>query len=166
VKLASLLNGRVKSPRETVAKSLEGDYCPEHLFALGQSLIGFRFYQKLMAEVDVELQLKMRDLPRAEGAPEQMPPRTEKCFYQRASNEPAFNLKAELFRIAGVDLTDITPEPRSYMRLHCFTCWMAELLAGSWNRALSFRACGRCRQAGFPARVFCDRVAEFVGPKG
>jgi hypothetical protein len=107
VKLASLCNGRVKSPREKVAKSLEGDYRSEHLFALRQSLIGYRFYQKLIAEVDVELQLKMRELPRAEGGPEQMPPRTKKCFYQRAGNEPAFDLKGELFRIAGVDLTDV-----------------------------------------------------------
>jgi transposase len=107
VKLASLCNGRVKSPREKVAKSLEGDYRPEHLFALRQSLIGYRFYQKLMAEVDVELKLRMQELPRAEGAPEQMPPRTKKCFYQKAGNEPAFDLKAELFRIAGVDLTDV-----------------------------------------------------------
>jgi transposase len=107
VKLASLCNWRVRSPRETVAKSLEGDYRPEHLFALRQSLIGFRLYQKLMAEVDHELELRMRELPRAEAAPEQMPPRTKKCIYQRAGNEPAFDLKAELFRIAGVDLTDV-----------------------------------------------------------
>lgn len=107
VKLASLCNGRVKSPREKVAKSLEGDYRPEHLFALRQSLVGYRFYQKLIIEVDVELQLKMRELPRADGGPEQIPPRTKKCFYQRAGNEPAFDLKGELFRIAGVDLTDV-----------------------------------------------------------
>jgi transposase len=107
VKLARLCNGRVKSPREEVAKSLEGDYRTEHLFALRQSLVGYRFYQKLIAEADVELQLKMRELPRAEGAPEQMPPRTKTRFYQRAGNEPAFDLKGELFRIAGVDLTDV-----------------------------------------------------------
>ena len=107
MKLASLCNWRVRSPREEVAKSLEGDYRWEHLFALQQSLVGFRFYQKLIAEVDGQLQLKMRELPQAEGAPEQMPPRTKACVYQRASNEPAFDLKAELFRIAGVDLTDV-----------------------------------------------------------
>jgi transposase len=107
VKLATLCNGRVKSPRDKVAKSLEGDYRAEHLFALRQSLVGYRFYQRLIAEVDVELQLKMRELPRAEGAPEQMPARTKTRFYQRAGNEPAFDLKSELFRIAGVDLTDV-----------------------------------------------------------
>ncbi|MGA9391997.1 MAG: IS110 family transposase, partial [Candidatus Sulfotelmatobacter sp.] len=45
MRLASLCNGRVKSSRETVAKSLEGDYREEHLFALRQSLVGYRFYQ-------------------------------------------------------------------------------------------------------------------------
>ena len=55
----------------------------------------------------MELELKMRELPRADGGPEQIPPRTKKCFYQRAGNEPAFDLKGELFRIAGVDLTDV-----------------------------------------------------------
>ena len=107
VKLAILCNWRVRSSRETVAKSLEGDYRPEHLFILRQSVVGFRFYQRLIAEVDQELELRMRELPRAEGAPEQIPPRTKKCIYQRAGNEPAFDLKAELFRIAGVDLTDV-----------------------------------------------------------
>jgi hypothetical protein len=106
-KLASLCNWRVRSSRKTVAKSLEGDYRPEHLFALRQSLVGYRFYQKLLFEVDQELERSMRDLPRAVGAPVQMPPRTKTCIYQRAGNEPAFDLKAELFRIAGVDLTDV-----------------------------------------------------------
>jgi len=36
-----------------------------------------------------------------------MPLRTKACVYQRASNELAFDLKAELFRIAGVNLTDV-----------------------------------------------------------
>jgi transposase len=31
----------------------------------------------------------------------------ENCIYQRASNDPAFNLPVELYRISGVDLTDI-----------------------------------------------------------
>jgi transposase len=107
VTLAALCNRRVRSPRETVAKSLEGDYRAEHLFTLKHSLCGFRFYQKLIRELDEELKAAMGQLPRAEGAPDEMPPRTKKCFYQKANNEPAFDLKAELFRIAGVDLTDI-----------------------------------------------------------
>jgi transposase len=107
VKLAALCNWRVRSPRETVAKSLEGDYRPEHLFTLKQSLVGYRFYRKLIAEVDQELEAKMQELPSAQDAPAEIPPRTKACIYQKAGNEPAFDLKAEVFRIAGVDLTDV-----------------------------------------------------------
>lgn len=107
IKLAGLCNRRVRSSRETVAKSLEGDYRVEHLFALRQSLDAYRFYRRLMAEVDQELEMRMQELPRAEGAPEKRPPGTKKRIYQRAGNEPTFDLKAELFRIAGVDLTDV-----------------------------------------------------------
>jgi transposase len=107
MKLASLWNWRVRSPREVMAKSLEGDYREEHLFALRQSLVGYRFYQSLITEVDVELEAKTRELPRAVGGPEEMPPRTKECVYHRAGNEPAFDLRSEMFRIAGVDLTDV-----------------------------------------------------------
>lgn len=107
VKLASLCNRRVRSSRQTVAKSLEGDYRSEHLFALRQSLAAYRFYKQLMAEVDLELEQKMRNLPRAERAPDKRPTGTKKRIYQHAGNEPAFDLKEELFRIAGVDLTDV-----------------------------------------------------------
>lgn len=107
VKLASLCNRRIRSPRETVAKSLEGDYRSEHLFALRQSLAAYRFYKQLMAEVDLELEQKMKDLPRAQHAPDRRPAGTKKRIYQHAANEPAFDLKEELFRITGVDLTDV-----------------------------------------------------------
>jgi transposase len=80
---------------------LEGDYRVEHLFALRQSLAGYRFYHKLMAEADQEVVLRMRELPRAKEAPEKRPPGSKK------RNEHTFDLKAELIRIAGVDLTDL-----------------------------------------------------------
>src|SRR3712207_5489755 len=44
VTLARLCHARVKSSEDTVAKSLEGHYRPEHVFALKQSLAGFRYY--------------------------------------------------------------------------------------------------------------------------
>ena len=40
-----------------VAKSMEGDYREKHLFALRQSLVGYRFYTSLIVEVDVELEV-------------------------------------------------------------------------------------------------------------
>lgn len=50
LELASLCNPRVRSPPETMAKSLEADYGEEHLFAVQQSLVGYRFYPSLIAE--------------------------------------------------------------------------------------------------------------------
>jgi len=47
VTLARLCHGGVKSSEDVVAKSLEGDYRPEHLFALRQSLAAFRYYPAL-----------------------------------------------------------------------------------------------------------------------
>ena len=46
--LARLCHGGVKSSEDVIAKSLEGDYRPEHLFALRQSLAAFRYYQQLV----------------------------------------------------------------------------------------------------------------------
>jgi transposase len=36
-------------------KALEGDYRPEHLFALKQSLAGYRYYQQQIGEADEEI---------------------------------------------------------------------------------------------------------------
>src|SRR6266853_4758188 len=54
VELAQLCHSRVKSSQDTVAKALEGDYREEHVLALKQSLESFRYYQRLVAEVDKE----------------------------------------------------------------------------------------------------------------
>ena len=73
VTLARLCHSRVKSSEDTVAKSLEGDYRPEHLFALKQSLAAFRYYQSLISEADQEIQRQLNDLDTAVDA-EDAPP--------------------------------------------------------------------------------------------
>ena len=59
VNIARLCHSGVKSSQDTVAKSLEGDYRPEHLFALRQSLAAFHYYQRLVVEVDQEIQRQL-----------------------------------------------------------------------------------------------------------
>ena len=106
-KLAQLCHSRVNSSQDTVAKSLEGDYRIEHVFALRQSLAGYRYYQGLIAEVDQEIQRQLADLKTADGD-SKPPKRTKKTPYQRYRYEPAgFDLRGELYRILGVDLTDV-----------------------------------------------------------
>jgi len=97
----------VRSSRETVAKALEGDYRSEHLFALRQSLDGYRYYQKLISELDTELQRVLQDLPTAVNAQPVVPPQTKRRPPKRQKNEPVFDLRSELYRIVGVDLTDV-----------------------------------------------------------
>jgi transposase len=108
VTLARLCHSRVKSSEDTVAKSLEGDYRPEHLFALRQSLKAFRYYQTLVTDADQEIQRHLNELDTAATAQATVPKRTKASPYQRPRYEPkTFDLRAELYRIFGVDLTNV-----------------------------------------------------------
>src|SRR3989441_5634992 len=108
VTLARLCHGGVKSSEDTIAKSLEGDYRPEHLFALRQSLAAFHYYQQLVVDVDQEIQGQLGSLVTATTAEPTVPKRTKASAYQRRRYEPkTFDLRGELYRIFGVDLTNV-----------------------------------------------------------
>jgi transposase len=63
-KLASLRDPRIRATKDTIAKSLVGDYRPEHLFTLKQSVNLYRQYQKEIVECESEIQ---RFLKRIQG---------------------------------------------------------------------------------------------------
>ena len=94
-----------RSPREKWAQALEGDYRPEHLFTWKQSLRWLPLLPKLIAELDRETARLMRLSPVLGII--LFPRRTKHTFCQRQGNEPIFNLRSELYRIAGVHLTVI-----------------------------------------------------------
>jgi hypothetical protein len=71
--------------------------------ALRQSLAGCRYYQQQIAELDDAIQARMKTLPSSPDAREKIPDRTKRTRYQRQGNDSAFNLRVELYRIAGVD---------------------------------------------------------------
>ena len=106
--LARLCHGGVKSSEDKIAKSLAGDYRPEHVFALRQSLAGYRYYQKLIGEVDEEIQRQLAELKTA-ATIEPEPPKTTKRsrHYPRGHEPKCFDLRGELYRIYGVDLTNV-----------------------------------------------------------
>jgi transposase len=106
--LARLCHVRVKSSQDTIAKALEGDYRMEHVFALRQSLAGYRYYQGLISEVDQEIGRHLTDLRTASDAGSKPPTQTKKTKHRRQHHEPTgFDLRSELYRIFGVDLTDV-----------------------------------------------------------
>ena len=85
--------------------SLVGDYRPEHLFALRQSLKSYRHYQEQIQEVDFEVKQMMLLLPSkvAEG---EKPPKGDKLRKIPWRNEPP-QLRDDLCRAFGVDLTAV-----------------------------------------------------------
>ena len=105
--LAELRDPRVKCSEETLVKALTGDYRAEHLFALKQAFDLYRVYQEKVTECDRQIAGHMATLESklAPDAPP-MPPSTKHKTKPRR-NEPKFDLRGELHRISGVDLTQI-----------------------------------------------------------
>src|SRR5208337_4281566 len=88
--LAALCRPRIKASRETVAKSLHGNWDDAVLFALKIALETYRFTQAKIQDCDCCIQ---RHLAQFESRAELI-------------NSPQ-NLKAQLHRVCGVDLTKI-----------------------------------------------------------
>jgi transposase len=103
--LAAMRNRRVHATVETITKALVGDYRPEHVFTLRQSLDAYRYYQKLMTECDVEIERHLTAIPDAHAGVDA--PAATATRRKPRGNEPDFNLRAHLHRLFGVDLTTI-----------------------------------------------------------
>ena len=106
-KLAEFRDPRVKASEEQIARSLEGNWQEDLLFVLKQEQDGYEFCQKQMAECDRQLEqyLQQRE-DRSQGAP--LPEEKRKGrLKKKKGNAPQFDLRAELFRMTGTDLTQI-----------------------------------------------------------
>lgn len=104
VKLAQLRDRRCKRSEEIIAKALHGNWREEHLFELEQALSLWRGFQDKITECDRRIEACLKTFEdRSEGKELPKRPRTT----GRRHNEPTFDLRTHLFRISGVDLTDI-----------------------------------------------------------
>jgi len=106
-KLSTHRDPHCKKSAAEIAASLTGNYKREHLFALKQALQVYDFYQEQVVACDTELASLYAELdsqvdPVAQPLP---PPRRP---HSRRRNEAHFDLRNELYRIAGVDLTTVT----------------------------------------------------------
>jgi transposase len=99
--LAGLCHHRIKASRETVAKSLTGTWRAEHIFTLRQSLVSYRSYQQQIQECDAEMYRMLAGFEsRVDPAEHPLPP-------SRKGLSSGFDLRTELYRIIGVDLTAV-----------------------------------------------------------
>ena len=104
--LAKLRDGRIKASEDTIARSLVGDYGHEHLFTLRQSLMAYRHYQELIAACDSEIEQYLEKFAsRVDPQLHPLPAPKYKCKPRR--NELRFDLRTHLYRIFGVDLTEV-----------------------------------------------------------
>jgi transposase len=103
--LASLCHGGVRSDRQTIIRSLTGNYRPEHLFTLKQSLAAYKNYQQLLAECDQEIQRLTANLTGKTGRGG--PPPDASKQRKRRKNQFHFHMSSELHRVFGVDLTAV-----------------------------------------------------------
>lgn len=99
--LAKLKNARIRASEDDIAKSLQGSWRAEHLFALKQALDAFDFCGTQLAECDAQIQAQLQALHVREDEPAAGKKRG------RARNAPKFDLRTQLFQMCGVDLTRI-----------------------------------------------------------
>jgi len=105
-KLAAFRDKRVKASEEEIARSLEGNWQEDLLFMLKQEQDGYEFCQKQMSECDERLQQYLRQKEdRSKGA--ELPEENRKERLRKKTNKPRFDLRTELFRMTGTDLTQI-----------------------------------------------------------
>jgi transposase len=101
--LAKLRNDRIKASEEVIAKSLVGDYRPEHVFTLRQSLAAYRSYQKLIEDCDREI----RDSLEQFKPPRQADTSGDDHRKPKPKTPTEGILRSELKRVFGIDLTKI-----------------------------------------------------------
>ncbi len=99
--LGSMKNARIRASVDDIAKSLQGNWRSEHLFALKQALDAFDFIGTQLAECDREIEHQLQSLQAHEGEPAKGKQRG------RSRNAPKFDLRTQLFKMCGVDLTRI-----------------------------------------------------------
>jgi transposase len=105
--LAAHRDHRIQASRATIAKALVGDYRPEHLFTLRQPLAAYRHYQQLISECDREVQGLLAPFASAIDPTAHPLPPAATTHRKPQGNTPRFDLRAELYRILGIDLTQV-----------------------------------------------------------
>lgn len=103
--LASYRDPRCHAALATIAAALTGNRREEHIFALGQALELYDIYQAKAAECDLRMKAVLDRLKASIAKPAgKLPPPRHKA---KQPNAPAFDVRAALHAVLGVDLTQI-----------------------------------------------------------
>jgi transposase len=92
-KLAALRDKRCKNSEATIARSLHGNYRPEHLFSLQQSVDFYAFHQQKIADCDRRILEQLSQFDASDP--------------QDSDGTPPGTMEEALQRMSGVDLSSI-----------------------------------------------------------
>lgn len=104
------IDKRVKADKETIVKSLEGNWRTEHLFTLGESYKMYLIYkdQIVACDQEIEKQLQQYEAKRNDGIIEMdQKPKGKSIQKRKDKNHPQFNVRGYLESIHGVDVLNI-----------------------------------------------------------
>jgi transposase len=106
VKLARHRHERCQASEAEIAQALSGTWRAEHRFALKQALALYEFYQRQVRDCDRHIEACLRSMAdKSQGAP--LPPNPRPRRRHKDKHTPPCGARALLFRLAGVDLTQI-----------------------------------------------------------
>jgi transposase len=109
-KLAKLRDPRIKASEETIRKSLEGNWRPEHILALKQRLSLYRSYRDQINDCDQEIEKLVAAFePKVNPAEKPMPEdrKQKQRKRKKKSGSQDFDMRTEAYKLFGVDLTQI-----------------------------------------------------------
>lgn len=102
--LAGMRDVRCKQSEATLAKALQGNYRPEHLFALRQAVELYDTYQEKVSLCDRQIERLLGELQSPVQPTDPLPPARHRT---KQPNAPSFDVRASLYTVLGVDLTQI-----------------------------------------------------------
>ena len=135
--LAALKDPRIKSSDTEIANALTGDYRQEHLFVLKQELHLYEVYQQQIRAIDEQIEKCLADFKPKTF--DQLPESKKKRRKKPRANQPNFDLRTYLYRMAGVDFTlidgldtltvqtilsEVGLEPGRFPTVKHFTSWL------------------------------------------
>ena len=110
-KLAALRDNRVKATRDQVAQSLRGTWKPELIFVLGQAFALRSFYLEKIKECDRAIADHLSTFETKADAKEKPLPVLKPGKNRKQGHAPAFDLRGELYRVSGADLSILSGLP-------------------------------------------------------
>lgn len=106
-KLAALKDFRIHASTEVIAAALAGDYRAELVFVLQQELQLYEVYQAQIAACDLQIEQCLSQFAdRIDPTTTPLPP-SKRRGKKQPGNAPSFDLRTHLYRISGVDFTQV-----------------------------------------------------------